>query len=71
MDIRFTQMEWKELRKKIYERDNWTCQKCGKHGGRLNCHHIEPWRISKNNSPNNLITLCLPCHGTIEAERLR
>lgn len=57
---------WVETRKEIYERDNWTCQECGKkcHGNnnhdKIQCHHID---YNKNNcSPENLITLCVSCH---------
>lgn len=59
---------WKEIRKEIYERDNWTCQNCGikctnKLGKTMiQCHHIKQWRQSKDNSMENLITLCLSCH---------
>src|SRR5665811_2000048 len=35
----YLSIEWRNLRKEIYERDNWECQKCGKHGGRLHAHH--------------------------------
>lgn len=70
-DLRFTKGEWRELRKQIYQRDDWTCQKCGKHGGRLQCHHQIPWRISKNDSPKNLTTLCIPCHVREETECMK
>jgi len=56
---------WKEIAKKVYKRDNWECQQCGKHGGILNAHHVIPWVISKDNSLDNLITLCVPCHSKI------
>lgn len=39
--------------------------KGGKRGGVLNAHHIVPWVISKDNSMDNLITLCVPCHSKI------
>ena len=58
--------EWKNKTKTVYERDNWECQNCGKHGGKLQCHHIIPWRISKCDDMENLITLCIPCHTEIE-----
>ena len=61
-------------RKQVFERDNYTCQFCGKHGGKLNAHHIVPVSIdcSKIYDINNGITLCVVCHkrahgiGTIE-----
>ena len=61
-------------RKQVFERDNYTCQFCGKHGGKLNAHHIVPVSIDCNKiyDINNGITLCVVCHkrahgiGTIE-----
>lgn len=56
--------KWKEWRKKVFERDNHTCQECGKVGGYLEPHHIFPIRSDKENlfNTNNGITLCRPCH---------
>jgi len=39
-DIR-TLFEAQEWRKKVFERDNYTCQKCYKQGIRINAHHKE------------------------------
>ena len=56
---------WKKLSKNILERDKYQCQSCGidlknkKH----QCHHIIPYKISKDNSPMNLTTLCTSCHA--------
>lgn len=60
--------EWIKLRNKIKERDNWTCQSCGcdLHKRKSNCHHIIPFIVSGNNSEDNLTTLCIPCHASIE-----
>lgn len=60
--------DWQTIRKEIYKRDNFECQRCGKHGGRLECHHIVPYRISKDHSDENLITLCPKCHKKIEKD---
>ena len=63
---------WKITRKKVYKRDNWTCQickiKCNKYKGQIQCHHIIPYRITQDNSENNLITLCASCHAKEERE---
>lgn len=51
------------LRKQIYERDNYQCQKCGNTDIEyLEIHHIEPFFISQNDNIENLITLCGSCH---------
>lgn len=58
--------DWNEtLRRAIRERDNYTCQVCGKeyppNGGRkFHVHHID--YNKKNCNPENLITLCISCH---------
>lgn len=53
-----------ELRQLVFERDNWTCQKCEQKGGSLQCHHINP--VKKNpiesGDIDNCITLCIECH---------
>jgi len=62
----------------IFERDGYTCQKCNKHGGDLNAHHIKEFsRIIEDNfitstehalsckelwDLNNGITFCIKCH---------
>ena len=32
-------LEYSQWRNAVFLRDNWTCQKCGKHGGYLEVHH--------------------------------
>jgi len=53
-----------KLKKKIRERDNYTCQECGmtekELGYKLHIHHID--YDKKNNNPDNLISLCRSCH---------
>lgn len=64
-----TQAKYRYWRKKIFERDNWTCQKCNaksQKGKRiyLEAHHIK--HINQNPNLlyeiNNGITLCRKCH---------
>ena|SRR3990167_4743674 len=56
--------EWKNWRKAIFLRDNYTCGECGKVGGYLEPNHIIPLRLEmdKKFNVNNGITLCRPCH---------
>lgn len=70
----YYQTAWQELRMIIYKRDKWTCQICGVHCGKkdkIQCHHIIPYRISQDNSPENLITLCVSCHRREELKYYR
>lgn len=59
---------------KIFERDNYTCQRCGRQGtsGRerseLVVHHIKRTSHGGTNSPDNLIVLCGICHSQIHVE---
>lgn len=59
---------WMKIAQSIRERDQ-VCQKCGKtprdNGRALDVHHKIPARISRDNSPENLIALCMSCHHAI------
>lgn len=63
---------WQQL---VLKRDNWTCQKCNKRGGKLEVDHIITLADLLKNNPNpfdpnddyfynisNGQTLCIPCH---------
>ena len=60
-------------RKAVYQRDNYTCQKCGYKGKELNAHHIKgfsdypEFRFDVSNG----LTACLDCHGKIHGKSLR
>jgi len=57
-------VEFKEWRKKVFERDNYTCQECGATKSYLHPHHIKEFAIYKElrYDANNGITLCKNCH---------
>lgn len=52
---------WRELRAQIIERDDYTCQECGKASCTLIAHHIIPWPEGPDEA-SNLITWCRSCH---------
>lgn len=61
--------ELKEWRQKVFERDNWTCQKCGARSKaneyiRIEAHHIKPFAAFPELRLviDNGLTLCKRCH---------
>lgn len=65
--IYFT-FEYKEWRKKIFERDNFTCVNCKKTGCYLEADHIKPFAyfIELRFELSNGRTLCKECHRKTE-----
>lgn len=60
--------EYKTWRIAVFERDNYTCQCCGKRGRKLAAHHLESYRDNPELRTvlENGITLCAEdkdCHG--------
>jgi len=62
-------LEYKSWRQKVYSRDNWTCQKCGKKKD-IVAHHKKSFKdypkIRFNVS--NGQTLCRSCHKKVHEE---
>ena len=67
---------WQSISKKVRERDNYTCQKCGESQKRVIVHHLD-WRGKErgrkakdyNNELSNLLTLCDKCHNNIHRHK--
>ena len=62
--------QYKTWRIEVFERDDYTCQKCGYRNGKetvrrdLNAHHIVAWidSIELRYEVENGQTMCVPCH---------
>ena len=69
---------WARTRLRVYERDDYTCQRCGRecisrqefdgtNGGQIiQAHHIDGYESPSDNTLDNLTTLCARCHGRVE-----
>lgn len=59
------------LRKQVIKRDNYQCRSCGLFlidaSVKVEIHHVLPVSKGGNTTPNNLITVCYPCHKEIHA----
>ena len=71
-DRNITDEEWHVITLNVRKRDNFVCQYCGVEEKllrrKLSVHHIIPFRITKDNSFSNLISLCSSCHSKVENE---
>lgn len=56
--------EDRDWRVAVFERDDYTCQDCGQRGGRLQAHHIKPYKAypELRHVLANGLTLCVDCH---------
>lgn len=56
--------KYKIWREQVFKRDNFTCQKCKKRGGKLEAHHIKSWKQypKLRFKISNGLTLCFKCH---------
>src|SRR5215470_19796712 len=52
-------------------RDGYTCQQCGKHGVRVEAHHIVHREHGGKDTLTNLLTLCEGCHKKVHQGRIR
>jgi 5-methylcytosine-specific restriction endonuclease McrA len=53
---------YEALKNEVLERDGWRCQDCGS-AKMLEVHHVKPRSKLGDDASDNLITLCVDCHG--------
>ncbi len=63
--------KYKLWRSDVFERDDYTCQDCGKRGGNLEAHHIKSFVGHKDLRYviSNGITYCIDCHIKNDEQR--
>ena len=67
---------WRLIRQNVLDRQGGKCADCGmsneshkaKYRSGLHVHHRTPYRLSLDNSPENLVAVCIPCHGKEESK---
>jgi ATP-dependent DNA helicase RecQ len=60
--LKLSPEEYTKLRIQVLQRDGWRCQECGAMEG-LEVHHVNPRGRLGDDVMDNLITLCVGCHG--------
>lgn len=60
--LRMSADAWNIIRLLVFMRDDFTCRRCTRRGGRLHCDHITPLSLGGTNNPFNLQTLCAQCN---------
>ncbi len=66
--LRLNTDSYRELHRRILERDGWRCQFCGSMQN-LQVHHLRLRSQSGDDKEENLITLCAECHARIHSKR--
>lgn len=71
----YSSREWVEAVKKVWHRDNATCQHCGKHHnaasnrGTFHIHHIVSFQVRElRTEVSNLVLLCKDCHKFVHSK---
>lgn len=64
--------KYREWRKSVFKRDNYTCQECKERGGNIQADHIELWVLKPElrYELSNGRTLCKECHNKKTKEDL-
>lgn len=63
--------EWKQIRRRIFQRDDYTCAYCGVRGHSLECDHIHPVSRGGLNDDDNLTTACKKCNQSKKNKTLQ
>lgn len=56
------------IRRALWERAGYRCERCGQSPSRLETHHVIPVKSGGSDELENLQCLCNPCHIEADAE---
>lgn len=69
----YSSLEWADVIKKVWKRDNYSCQRCGKRKisqEEYHIHHIISFKDKKLRlALNNLVLLCKDCHHFVHSKK--
>ena len=67
---RTNEVEFRVWSKMVKDRDNYTCQICNQHRGKLNSHHLNGWNAfpEQRFDLDNGVTLCTDCHKDFHSQ---
>jgi len=68
--IRLKGAAYKKLQLEVMERDNWTCQECGR-WTQSPPHHRVYLSQGGSDIESNLITLCRDCHRLVHDAKIK
>jgi 5-methylcytosine-specific restriction endonuclease McrA len=68
VDFIAEQRYYSEVRQRILERDDWTCQNCGQRMDKLHVHHIAKRDEGRVDADDNLVSLCHYCHRLLDGK---
>jgi 5-methylcytosine-specific restriction endonuclease McrA len=66
--LRLDPVSYESLRQDVLRRDGWRCEACGRTSN-LEIHYKLFRSHSRRDSEENLITLCVCCHGEMHSPR--
>lgn len=64
--VRGRRPRWRSARRAFMAAGNDFCVGCGARDRRLDVHHVEPYRLSRDDRPRNLVSACRACHRPLD-----